>query len=706
MGCDFVSSFSRGKLLGCLVLVVVVVASVGSYVIWNKPAGQTAPTLSSNSVLQTTGVGTEIEASTTATSWSPVQWISVGNVQSVNYYLTLLEANGTEPYGELAKELRSVPDATNATAVAQVIYLALNATNPETTEAFELMIKGGTADPADFSYSIPRYNTELQILYWLAAQRQLKRDDTLALAIAMSNGLWVTIGDSSVQQQVRKDDVDLLDFFRETNDLQRKDGFPQLENLPLEAKVSLAWLGGETGTHGHYGLTGSQTVRDDTMYQLNLRGYSWDVVSIQTLREMRDEMMRQGWVSPSIDETVAKVEDYFFFSGFNEHFDYVSSRQVTIQIWNETAESRNINNANFEFEYYKQTGKGIGVCADEMTLVSAFFKSWGIATLPLESYWFQGDWYDGHSFTMYFDAASNRWKVTPFQIGIVFDLVRDAYIFLPPVLQNQYIPTGKETPSEAIVPYPYQTGEVNTKMFTPMYNITGNYMNRFRIGVDTTQMKQWILYKTRPPIDTTPLVKWSYQGPWTVIPDGSKDLMDQNGNHVGDLGQPYVDLSNVSYSYSNGSLFFRFSLHGGIPSQVTRNVTSIWYQVLLDSDSDSGTGYDYGSRNFTPDYILMLYVSYDQPTNTVSTSSELLKHCGDSSDWCWTEVGFTQHFAKTPLIMGGVGTDSFVLTCDYQDISASSGSTIQFFARTGIMYNGQVYNDPAPDDGTISLTLH
>jgi hypothetical protein len=182
--------------------------------------------------------------------------------------------------------------------------------------------------------------------------------------------------------------------------------------------------------------------------------------------------------------------------------------------------------------------------------------------------------------------------------------------------------------------------------------------------------------------------------------------VDQNGNHVGDLGQPYVDLSNVSYSYSNGSLFFRFSLHGGIPSQVTRNVTSIWYQVLLDSDSDSGTGYDYGSRNFTPDYILMLYVSYDQPTNTVSGSSELLEHCGDSSDWCWTEVGFTQHFAKTPLIMGGVGTDSFVLTCDYQDISASSGSTIQFFARTGIMYNGQVYNDPAPDDGTISLTLH
>jgi len=68
----------------------------------------------------------------------------------------------------LAKELRKLPDLKNATAVAKITYLALNATNPEVKEAFELMIKGGTPSPTDFSYGVPRFNTELWGLYQLA----------------------------------------------------------------------------------------------------------------------------------------------------------------------------------------------------------------------------------------------------------------------------------------------------------------------------------------------------------------------------------------------------------------------------------------------------------------------------------------------------------------------------------------------------------
>jgi hypothetical protein len=45
------------------------------------------------------------------------------------------------------------------------------------------MMKGGTPDPMDFTYPVPAYNTELQVLYWLACQNEFKRDDTLALAI-------------------------------------------------------------------------------------------------------------------------------------------------------------------------------------------------------------------------------------------------------------------------------------------------------------------------------------------------------------------------------------------------------------------------------------------------------------------------------------------------------------------------------------------
>ena len=237
-----------------------------------------------------------------------------------------------------------------------------------------------------------------------------------------------------------------------------------------------------------------------------------------------------------------------------------------------------------------------------------------------------------------------------------------------------------------------------------MYNITGSYLNRYENGVETTQMREWVLYKLRPLGDATVFTTWSFQGPWNVVQDGSKDLVNQNGNVAGDLAQPYVDLANVSYSHSNGSLFFRFDLHGRIPNQITPHVSSIWYQVLLDVDSDSNTGYHWSS-DFTPDYIIELNVQYDASTNTVSASADLNKHCGVSRDWCWAQVGFTQHFGSSPLIQGGIGQSYLVLTCDYEDVVASHGSMIRFFARSGIMYDDQVYNDNVPNDGTINVTL-
>ena len=68
--------------------------------------------------------------------------------------MALLESNGTQPYVQLAKELRKIPDLKNATAVAKIVYLALNATNPEVREAFQLVIKGGTPDPSGFGYRV------------------------------------------------------------------------------------------------------------------------------------------------------------------------------------------------------------------------------------------------------------------------------------------------------------------------------------------------------------------------------------------------------------------------------------------------------------------------------------------------------------------------------------------------------------------------
>jgi hypothetical protein len=694
------SSKYRLILVG-VILILAIVGAAGSYLLMNRPAIQQTTAIASSSVVTSNFLTSS--STTLPSTTAELRLIDLSNIGSNDSYLTLLDAKGVSPYIDLARDLRKLPDLSNATAVAQISLLALNAANPETREAFELVIKGGTANPADFSYSIPKYNTELEVLYWLASSRHLKYDDTLALAIALSNGIWVTIGDESVKLEVKSDVVGLLDFFRETDGLQQILGYPRLEQLPLEAKIALAWIGANSGTHGPHAITGSQSKHDSLNHRMNLAGYQWDNVDLTTLRQMRDYMRQKGWVTSSIDQTVANLEEYFYFSGFSEHFEYVVSRNTTVQVNGETVPVRNMDNANFNFQYYLKNGKAIGVCEDEMVLVSAFSKSWGIATLPMDAYWPLGDWYEGHGYTMYY-GSSEAWKVYPFQIGIVFSLAQDAYITLPPLLQNEFVPKGRTAPREAAVPYPFESGEVNTKMFAPMYNITGSYLNSFKRGVATDQMKQWILYKIRPSIPTIIFTTWNPPASWAEIQDGSQDLISSQNRVVGDLDQPYVDLTKLSYSYSNGSLFFRFNLHGKMPSQSTSHVSSIWYQVLLDVDSDSTTGYKWSS-DFAPDYMLQLDVEYDASTNTASVSVELREHCGGSSDFCWASVGFTQHYGRTPLVLGGVGQDFFVLTCDYQDILASSGSAIRFMARSGIMYDNQVYNDYVPDSGTVSLSL-
>jgi hypothetical protein len=687
------------------ILAIVAVASVGTFTFLNKPVNQPTNSVSlMTSSLQATISSSTLVASTTSIQSSPVQWITIEKVQSVNYYLTLLQSNGTQPYVQLGQELQELPDYSNATAVAEITYLALNATNPEVKEAFELMLKGGTADPSDFHYPIPQYNTELQILYWLANGRQLKYDDTLALAIAMSNGIWVTVGDGSVQAQIKKDAVELLDFFRETDALQQSLGYLQLEQMPLEAKVALAWLGADAAKGGPHGIWGSQTKHDSTEQRLTMAGYEWDNVNVTILRQMRDRMKEMGWISQNIDQTVANVEDYFFFSGFDEHFKYVSSWDSTIQVNGETVASRNLNNANFEFSYYSQHGYAIGVCTDEMTLVNAFLKSWGIATLPFGAYWFAGNWYDGHIATMYYEPVSRTWKLAPYQVGIFFyNDPRDAYITIPPVLQNDWVPTGKMIPNNAIVKLPFQNGETNTKMVVPMYNITASYLNRFARGVSSTEMKQVILYKISPPVFELVYEKWNPDTiTWNLI-SGSNPLFAQNGSSVGDFGQPYVILTNVSYSYANGSIFFLFGLNGKIPTQTSSNVTQIWYQVLLDADSDSSTGYHWSS-DFTPDFTLQTVINYNGPTKAPTILSDLEAHCGGNDDYCWTPVGFTQRFGPTTLISGGIGEDFLVLTCEFQDIQMQ-GFTVRFFARGGILYNGQPYADPVPFQGTTNWVI-
>ncbi len=501
MGSSFywfrMSSQNRWKLFCALIVVSVVLGVVGWQQFAPRPTSPTTMT---------------ITPSTTKVTAARTEWITISQVKSINYYLSLLESNSTQPYVRLASELRILPDLTNATAVAKITYLALNATNPEVREAFSLMMKGGTPDQGDFKfYSAPRYNTELQVLYWLACQNELKKDDTLALAIAMVNGLWVTMGDDEVRQAVYKDVNSVLNFGRQVSQWQRAAALSyNLEDYPLEAKICWVWTGNVTPIFGPFGLSDNTNSQNFLVKRLPLEGYLWNTVSVETLTKMRSLVETTGamlsgqrMLTEDVGKTIHNLEYYFYFmhpkGSSSEHWDYADPNYPgsvkTIELDGKPVENWFIFNIDAMFEQqYLKTGKLTGGCMDETAWVDAWGKSVGISTTAL---WHVG-WNEkkvfnrfNHAFNIFYDPATSAWKADDLHLVIgLGETYQLTHLFRPPVDQRDYIRTKFYDASKP-PPWMGLTGN----FFHDRYDLSEEQIRGMLLpGVPASQMKQWLLY--------------------------------------------------------------------------------------------------------------------------------------------------------------------------------------------------------------------
>jgi len=487
------SSRSRWKLLS----VLIVASAILGVVCWQQfLTGPMSPT-----TMTITPSATRVTATQTAvTPQRQTEWIRIGEVKPVDYYLSLLESNRTAPYGQLFWELRKLPELTNATAVAKITYLALNATNPEVKEAFELMMKGGTPSPGDYAYKVPEYNTELQVLYWLACQNEFKKDDTLSLAVAMANGLWVTVGDEQVTEAVQKDTSEFLAFFRDTNDIRKKQGYRQLEDYPIEAKLCLVWSGSAAvymNWPGH-SLSGADRRDESRVPKANIRDYAWDTVSVQTLVEMQRFMIDKDWFKDDTDLVNQLVESYFYLGG-RSHWDNPTDPgnlgglrpETPILIDGEEIRPRNFWNVDLIWSYFGRTGRGIGVCADNSAFVDALNKAIGIPTTSNGVVWVTEGEAGGHGFVAYYVANLKCWKshTGQMQIRTTGGPLRDTQIvhlqlFIPPWNQRGYLKWK----------YEHSRGFFETPAFYAPQMKFGEVQSLFSGGAPTSQMKQWLFY--------------------------------------------------------------------------------------------------------------------------------------------------------------------------------------------------------------------
>jgi len=284
--------------------------------------------------------------------------------------LTRLENGG---YGDLATQLRALPEitdgitVTDTEALEDIATLALAGTDPEVREAFDLIVNGGIGtDLVDYG---PAWNTQLQILFRLAQEDEFRPNDTLAQAIAMSNGIWVAMGDDVVDQAVYRDVGGLLSFHRNRN--------PQVENYPLEALLALAWRGNYSTSPGR------EPNHLSNLYVHSGFGsfvYTWNTPD--NLEPYRDWMTERGFILGSTAETVSHLERWVYWSDFGVHWTYASGDEM-ILVDGFPHVNHDIGNPDFTFNDLLEDNMAVGDCGDETTIVGAFLSSIGVPSMPV-----------------------------------------------------------------------------------------------------------------------------------------------------------------------------------------------------------------------------------------------------------------------------------------------------------------------------------
>ena len=269
------------------------------------------------------------------------------------------------------------------------------------------------------NYRSFEYNPSLDLLSYYGSNTEFSDTDSLSEADAMSNTLYLVLGDSDVQSAARKDSLDLLNYIRSVDKWQKEIGLPELKNLPLIEKMFL------TSRDSDNWIENPRDYSIDNFYvkPMPINVYRWQTVEIETLKEMHDFIVKEILPRSKKDalSIANNLDDYFWGSGFKKHWFYTVHYDRDKDKWIEFTKDINIDgelvnphnfvNVDFIWHYFVKNGKGIGVCDDEASFVMEILHSIGISSAKFviqNTHKFKDKiHYLGHAHVVFF--AHNSW---------------------------------------------------------------------------------------------------------------------------------------------------------------------------------------------------------------------------------------------------------------------------------------------------------
>jgi|Deesub1362B_J571_1020462.scaffolds.fasta_scaffold01717_1 hypothetical protein len=310
-------------------------------------------------------------------------------------------------------------DSKELKAIKRIVELE-NSKDKEILKGLELIDKYGIPFPVQ--NSTPNYNTQLEVLFWLAKERNLDYKK-LALALALDYGVVVTCGNSEVITKVKKyvielyDHVKRVDVFLEGNKLNWR-----AKDYPLEANMLLVW-----GTCGaRYPTFYDKEAKDPwTVFwydvfderKMSLDDFEWLFISFGTLDEEKE------WIRKFLSDNISKIADSID-SYTSIHLEYYTDKPgITsdfVEVEGKLMKCR-ISNPDWQWNSLK-SGRIKGNCEDVCYANVMLLKSLNIPACCINVR--SGDF--GHFVVAYYDGTL---KTTPNQLRILEEHCKGGAIY-------------------------------------------------------------------------------------------------------------------------------------------------------------------------------------------------------------------------------------------------------------------------------------
>lgn len=324
-------------------------------------------------------------------------------------------------------EIKDGISSQEADAIEKVKSLS-SRNDPEVEQGLRLIGEYGIPPKTGSKYApvypIPAYNTQLQVLFWLALNKDIDKDyDRVAIALALDYGVVVTYGDDQVDQSVKQYICQLYDYVRETDEfLLQKNCEWQAKDYPLEADMLLVW--GACGMryptfYDHVGQTG-KTPWTHFWYTefeerpMDTEDFDWLFVSIETLKEMKDWGVQKGFAASEVSKVADNMDAYA-----QRHLHCYSDRPDTplsyVEVEGKITLGCRLSNPDWQWRSLKETGEFLGNCEDVLYMGCMLLKSLNIAvgegSVKAEGL--------AHAVILYYCMEDDVLRTTPNQLGII-----------------------------------------------------------------------------------------------------------------------------------------------------------------------------------------------------------------------------------------------------------------------------------------------